>query len=151
MLILKIWIKHLRNSRACNNVNTWAHDRHLNSLAIQLFVLKLIHGNNKATIKALHYLPFVLGKLEKAVTVTGGFPAQRASNTENISLSWHYYELDMTAVWSFKLNCPELWWAPCRADSRLVPSQWETSLQSNAVSHWLGANLESVLPCTDRE
>ena len=32
-----------------------------------------------------------------------------------------------------------------RADSRLVPSQWETSLQSNAVSHWLGANLESAL------
>ena len=32
-----------------------------------------------------------------------------------------------------------------RADCRLVPSQWETSLQSNAVSHWLGANLESVL------
>ena len=29
--------------------------------------------------------------------------------------------------------------------SRLAPSQWETSLQSNAVSHWLGANLESVL------
>ena len=32
-----------------------------------------------------------------------------------------------------------------RADSWLVPSQWETSLQSNAVSHWLGANLESAL------
>ena len=32
-----------------------------------------------------------------------------------------------------------------RADSRLVPSQWETSLQSNAVSHWLGASLESGL------
>ena len=30
-------------------------------------------------------------------------------------------------------------------DSRLAPSQWETSLQSNAVSHWVGANLESVL------
>ena len=28
----------------------------------------------------------------------------------------------------------------------LAPSQWERSLQSNAVSHWLGANLESVLP-----
>ena len=27
-----------------------------------------------------------------------------------------------------------------RADSRLAPRQWETSLQSNAVSHWLGAN-----------
>ena len=32
-----------------------------------------------------------------------------------------------------------------RDDSRLVPNQWETSLQSNAVSHWLGANLESAL------
>ena len=31
------------------------------------------------------------------------------------------------------------------AHSRLAPSQWETSLQSNAVSHWLGANLESAL------
>ena len=27
-----------------------------------------------------------------------------------------------------------------RADSRLVPSQWETSLQSNAISHWLGTD-----------
>ena len=33
----------------------------------------------------------------------------------------------------------------CRAESRLGPSQWETSLQSNTVSHWLGANLESAL------
>ena len=31
------------------------------------------------------------------------------------------------------------------ADSRLAPSQWETSLQSNAVSYWLGANMESAL------
>ena len=32
-----------------------------------------------------------------------------------------------------------------RADSRLALWQWETSLQSNAVSHWLGTNLESAL------
>ena len=32
-----------------------------------------------------------------------------------------------------------------RADSWLAPSQWEMMLQSNAVSHWLGANLESDL------
>ena len=32
-----------------------------------------------------------------------------------------------------------------KADSRFAPSQWETSLQSNGVSHWLGANLESAL------
>ena len=30
-------------------------------------------------------------------------------------------------------------------DSRLAPNQWETSLQCNAISHWLGANLESAL------
>ena len=32
-----------------------------------------------------------------------------------------------------------------RADSRLAPSQWETALQCNAVSHWPGANLDSAL------
>ena len=32
-----------------------------------------------------------------------------------------------------------------RTDSRFAPSQWEMSLQSNAVSHWLGANLKSAL------
>ena len=31
-----------------------------------------------------------------------------------------------------------------RADSWFAPSQWETSLQSNTVCHWLGANLESA-------
>ena len=32
-----------------------------------------------------------------------------------------------------------------QADSGPAPSQWETSLQNNAVSHWLGAILESTL------
>ena len=32
-----------------------------------------------------------------------------------------------------------------RADHMFAPSQWETALQSNDVSHWLGANLESAL------
>ena len=32
-----------------------------------------------------------------------------------------------------------------RADSKLAPSQRETLLQSNAISHWFGAYLESVL------
>ena len=31
-----------------------------------------------------------------------------------------------------------------RTDSRFAPSQWEMSLQSNAVSYWLGADLESA-------
>ena len=32
-----------------------------------------------------------------------------------------------------------------RADSRLAPSQWETALLCNDVSHWLGSSLESAL------
>ena len=32
-----------------------------------------------------------------------------------------------------------------RADSRFAPSQWETALFCNAVSHWLGTSLESAL------
>ena len=43
-----------------------------------------------------------------------------------------------------EIGCPEY-----RADSRLALAQWETSLQSNAVSHWLESNepinLESAL------
>ena len=31
------------------------------------------------------------------------------------------------------------------ADSRLAPRQWGTSLQGNAVSHLLGANLEAAM------
>ena len=34
-----------------------------------------------------------------------------------------------------------------RANSRLASSTWETSSQSNTVSHWLSANLEWVLTC----
>ena len=32
-----------------------------------------------------------------------------------------------------------------RADSRFAPSQWETALLCNDVSHWRGASLESAL------
>ena len=32
-----------------------------------------------------------------------------------------------------------------KADSRFAPSQWETALLCNDVSHWLGTNLESAL------
>ena len=35
-----------------------------------------------------------------------------------------------------------------RADSRFAPSQWETALLCNAVSHWLGTSLESALKFT---
>ena len=42
-----------------------------------------------------------------------------------------------------KMSIPPIQWN--RADSRFAPSQWEVALQSNDVSHWLGASLESAL------
>ena len=35
-----------------------------------------------------------------------------------------------------------------RADSKLAPSQWGTSLQSNAVPHWLGATKNQLCVCS---
>ena len=48
---------------------------------------------------------------------------------------------------SVQISAIRYWrYRPCstRADSRFAPTQWEMSLQSNTVSHWLGANLESA-------
>ena len=43
------------------------------------------------------------------------------------------------------LHCTENYSCFNRADPRFAPSQWVTSLQSDAVSHWLGTKLESAL------
>ena len=47
---------------------------------------------------------------------------------------------------TFQITISQCAYIQCyRANSRLAASQWETSLQSNAVCHWLRANLESAL------
>ena len=53
---------------------------------------------------------------------------------------WSHWKL--TETWRYDISSTD---AMLRADSRLAPSQWETSLQNNTVSHWLGASLESAL------
>ena len=40
-------------------------------------------------------------------------------------------------------------WVKLVITTRFAPSQWEPMLQSNGVSHWLGANLESALQLTE--
>ena len=47
--------------------------------------------------------------------------------------------------WHWDNHGTNLGLSKCMADSRFAPSQWETSLQSNTVSHWLGAKLGSAL------
>ena len=40
---------------------------------------------------------------------------------------------------------PDHTYTTTSADSWFMPSQWETSLESNTVSHWPGANIEPAL------
>ena len=48
-------------------------------------------------------------------------------------------------IWWMCYGClMDVWWV-CRADSRCAPSQWETALLCNDISHWQDASLESVL------
>ena len=79
------------------------------------------------------------------------------------SLSWKVFQgtskncLNMTMAILLKTDWQttrqlDIWKWQCtvhfRADSRLAPNQWEMSLQSNAISHWLSTNLESALKWT---
>ena len=74
--------------------------------------------------------------------VPGEFPAEMASNAENGSIWWRHHDRILNGVPG---GCDKRERSVCRADSRFVPSQWETALLCNDVSHWLGANLESAL------
>ena len=94
--------------------------------------------------------------------VTGEFPAQRASNTENISIWWRHhvtlglwyrlkafprvfvFDFALVLASQFDITCQ------CRADSGFAPSQWETALLCNDVSHWLCARLELAMHCFGR-
>ena len=73
--------------------------------------------------------------------VTYRFPCKRPVMCKVSMPLCHY----MNTLWThtYPTITGELW--VIRADSRLASSQWETTLQSNAVSHWLGASLESAL------
>ena len=61
---------------------------------------------------------------------------------KNYTMRCHVYSISIK-IW-YKLFFLTLI-GNIRADCRLAPSQRETSLQSKAVSHWLGAKLESAL------
>ena len=41
--------------------------------------------------------------------VTGEFPAQRASNTENVCIWWRYHEQDGRAIATTPVNSPHKW------------------------------------------
>ena len=71
-----------------------------------------------------------------------------------------YFPLSTSALFFAKYSCTHIVYRRSlvtfyihidyRADSRSAPSQWETVLLCNNVSHWLGTSLESALDYTRR-
>ena len=71
-------------------------------------------------------------------------PSQPPPSTHNHPLTNPHGKPDTQMRWRSR-NGKRICQLENRADCRLAPSQWEISLKSNAVSHWLGANLKSAL------
>ena len=62
---------------------------------------------------------------------------------KDICISFLLFIWDDAGSWDS--HARRSWPSISRAEFMFAPSQWEMSLQSNAVSHWLGANLGSSL------
>ena len=61
-------------------------------------------------------------------------------------IKWIKVDSKSTLILVNRMHCEIMFyssWSTVMADYRLVPSQWETSLQSNTI--WLGTNLELAL------
>ena len=86
--------------------------------------------------KALHHQ--MSNETNKGVLIPGG--NDLIIERSHVNMKCHK-PFNFTGLFHL-LFTKEIWY---RTDSRLGPNQWETSLQSNAISHWLGAELESAL------
>ena len=119
-----------------------------------------LHKSNYLTPLALHMYKSCLRTHTCRVVIvhssirwtrTHEFPLH--VDTRGISRTVAIVHSTLVDIWNAKMKPKvKLHWEEMVIDmqcySRLAPSQWETSLQSNAVSHWLGANLESALMCS---
>ena len=79
----------------------------------------------------LKYLAFEMAVIDCVLMVHGWTHKDIYCNF--ICKTWQKKILEVYCIWK------------SRADSRLAPNQWETSLQCNDVFHWLEANIETTL------
>ena len=116
-------------SRSCNKLHSlqWrykGHDGVSNHQPHGCLLYCLLGRRSKQTSKLR-----VTGLCVGNSTVTGDFCAQRASNSENVSIWRRHHDCgDDTILF------PSLYRYHCVS----APSQWEMMLQCNIVSHWLG-------------
>ena len=89
------WARHFRNhvSEYCllTSLQWWHHDEPTgvsNHRCLHCLLSRLFRRRSRQTSK-LH----VTSLCEMNSLVAGGFPSQRASNTENVSIWWHHHDM----------------------------------------------------------
>ena len=122
---------YTRVKKIINNSLQWHHNEH-NGVSNQQRPNCLLHclfrHRSKKTSKLC-----VTGPCEGNPPVTGGFPSQRACNTENVSIWWHHHvimQLVSLLFWpSFCMNhssvscpCSALDWSHCLVTDWCVES-----------------------------
>ena len=93
-------------------LTSWSPRWRLTSPASRLFTQPFIQTQIKKNIKARRHWP-LCGEF----TGSGEFPAQRASNAENVSIWWRYHGSKQS-------------WASCTIDVHIYLQNWETYLYS---------------------
>ena len=73
-------------------------------------------------------------------SVTGDLTAPPLKLRHRLGITWHVKFCFLLLIHALTYN--GLFKTFCRNQSRYAPSQWETSLYCNGVSHWMGAYLD---------
>ena len=125
----------IRTSVTCNSVMIslwWRHNGRdgLSNHQPRDCLLNRLFGRRSKKTSKLRFTGLCAGNSAG----TGEFPAQRASNAENVSIWWRHHDISM-----YHFSCMIFVYAS---------SQWETALECNAISHWLGGYTEWFLIST---
>ena len=97
------------------------------------------------------FYPYLPGSLHCHWGNHTSYNNPRGSVATRKNMGWYHYINPISYEHSkgkhYKTACKfhGMYCTYTRADSRFAPSQWETALLCNDVSHWLGASLESAL------
>ena len=123
-------------------IHFWSYKQELWILISRYFFffiyiyIKTTTTTKTKTLRVYWFIPLVKIKIISnfILVFSGGWPKHCVGFIQVTTPFSCFIQIQF--CWSFHL---------IRANCGLAPSQWEMSLQSNAVSHWLDANLESAL------
>ena len=106
--------------------------RHLKLLATPLFVQQLIFHHNNQNIAS----PELLALYEGNPPVTGGFPSQRASNTESISKSWTPHTVSHSPTSSPSISTVPSWQPAQRINTDLSTPRFVIHVIPDWFAFW---------------